>query len=325
MGSTTSERDDPAEWDVVRPRRPSRVAGVDMAGFRVPALVGGLRVVPHPAVMLILEFGAGAPTVDDGAGRRHRGSLVAGPGFGSGGGVRAWGEHVECVQVRLSPVIAGMALGACPAELAGSPVSLDDLWVREASRIRERLGEIPSWEGRFAFTEAVLVRRLARRLEARTSVDPAVAWAWNRIVVSRGLLRVDHLAAELGWSRKRLWSRFHSHIGIPPKYAAKLVRFDHAVHRLVAGEGAARVAADGGYCDQSHLHRDVTALTGSTPTTVVGEPFLTVDDRAWPAVAGGSCVPRNGGCACPPCSPKLFEQGVPPRRRLPKHSRGMCP
>lgn len=281
MGSTMSERDDPAVWDVARPQRPSRVAGVDMAGFRVPGpLVGGLRVVPHPAVMLILEFGASASTVEDGGGRRHRGSLVAGPGFGSGGGVRAWGEHVECVQVRLSPVVAGAVLGSCPADLAGSLVSLDEVWGREASRIREQLGEIPSWEGRFAFTDALL----ARRFEARSLVDPAVAWAWNRIVVGRGLVRVDHLAAELGWSRKRLWSRFHSHIGIPPKSAAKLVRFDHAVHRLVAGEGAAQVAADGGYYDQSHLHRDVVAFTGTTPATVLGEPFLTVDDRAWPTV-----------------------------------------
>jgi AraC-like DNA-binding protein len=279
MGSTASERDDPAVWDVARPQRPSRVAGVDMAGFRVPGpLVGGLRIVPHPAAMLVLELGASAPAVDDGAGRRHRGCLVAGPGFGSGGRVRAWGEHVECVQVRLSPLVAGTVLGACPADLAGAVVSLDDLWGREASRIREQLSEIPSWKDRFAFTDALL----ARRREARPPVDPAVAWAWNRIVVSRGLVRVNHLAAELGWSRKRLWSRFHSHIGIPPKRAAKLVRFDHAVHRMVAGDGAARVAADGGYCDQSHLHRDIMAFTGATSATVVDEPFLTVDDRAWP-------------------------------------------
>ncbi|MEU5010862.1 helix-turn-helix domain-containing protein [Streptomyces sp. NPDC021749] len=237
-------------------------------------------MVPHPAVTLVLECGASAATVDDGTGRRHRGSLVAGPGFGSGGGVRAWGEDIECVQVRLSPVVAGALLGTCPADLGGAMVSLDDLWGREASRIREQLGGIPSWEGRFAFTDALL----ARRCEARSPVDPAVAWAWNRIVVSRGLVRVNDLATELTWSRKRLWSRFHSHLGIPPKRAAKLVRFDHAVHRMVAGDGAARVAADGGYCDQSHLHRDIMEFTGATPATVVYEPFLTVDDRAWPTV-----------------------------------------
>ncbi|ADI03767.1 transcriptional regulator, AraC family protein [Streptomyces bingchenggensis BCW-1] len=254
------------------------MAGVTMAGFRVRDL-DALRMVPHPAVTLLLEFGAGSPVLDYAAGRQQRGSLVAGPGLGSGGAVRAWGENVECVQVRLSPVIARAVLGASPAVLDGAVVSLGDLWGREASRIREQLGDASSWQGRFALTDALL----ARRHEAGPPVDPEVAWAWHRIVVSRGLARVDGLAAEVGWSRKRLWSRFRSQLGLPPKRAVKLVRFDHAAHRLVAGEGAAQVAADAGYADQSHLHRDVMAFTGATPATVADEPFLAVDDMAWPS------------------------------------------
>ncbi len=175
-------------------------------------------------------------------------------------------------------MIARAILGAPPAELDGAVVPLDDLWGREAARIRERLGEVTSWQDRFALTDALL----ARRFQAGPPVDPEVAWAWRRIVVSHGLARVEGLAEEVGWSRKRLWSRFRSQLGLPPKRAEKLVRFDHAAHRLVAGEGAARVAADSGYADQSHLCRDVMAFTGATPTTVADELFLAVDDMAWP-------------------------------------------
>ncbi|MEQ4724226.1 helix-turn-helix domain-containing protein [Nonomuraea sp. B19D2] len=267
-----------AVWDVACPQRPSRVAGVTMAGFRVRDL-DALRMVPHPAVTLLVDFGTGSPVVDDAAGRQQRGSVVAGPGVGSGGAVWARGENVECVQVRLSPLIARAVLGASPADLDGAVVALDDLWGREASRIREQLGDVSSWQDRFTWLDALL----ARRHEAGPPVDPEVAWAWHRIVGSRGLARVDGLAAEVGWSRKRLWSRFRSQLGLPPKRAVKLVRFDHAAHRLVAGEGAARVAADAGYADQSHLHRDVMAFTGATPATVAGEPFLAVDDIAWPS------------------------------------------
>ncbi|MDR8413257.1 helix-turn-helix domain-containing protein [Nonomuraea sp. 3-1Str] len=278
-----------AVWGVACPRRPSRVAGVTMAGFRVHDL-DALRMVPHPAVTLLLDFGAGSPVVDDATGRQQRGSIVAGPGIGSGGAVWARGENVECLQVRLSPVIARAVLGASPADLDGALVSLGDLWGREASRIRERLGDVSSWQDRFALTDALLARRYA----AGPPVDPEVAWAWNRIVGSRGLARVDGLAAEIGWSRKRLWSRFRSQLGLPPKRAVKLVRFDHAAHRLVAGEGAARVAADSGYADQSHLHRDVMAFTGATPATVAGEPFLAVDDIAWPS-RGAPAEPHVSG------------------------------
>lgn len=254
-----------------------------MAGFRVRDL-DALRMVPHPAVTLLLEFGEGVPVVDCAPGQRRRqwqrqrGSIVAGPGLGSGGAVWARGKNVECVQVRLSPVIARAVLGVSPAEMDGAVVSLDDLWGREAARIRERLGEVLSWQGRFALADALLVRRHA----AGAPVDPEVAWAWARIVRGRGLVRVDGLAEEVGWSRKRLWSRFRSQLGLPPKRAVRLVRFDRAAHRLVAGEDAAGVAAGAGYADQSHLHRDVVAFAGVTPGAVAAEPFLAVDDIAWP-------------------------------------------
>jgi len=253
------------------------MAGVSMAGFRDRGMTpAGHRVIPHPGVTLAVEFGAGPLIVDDAAGRHQRGSLVAGLGFEGALWVR--GENFEAVQVRLSPVVARAVLGVSPADLDGAVVALDDLWGREASRIREQLSDISSWEDRFALTDALLIRRR----EAGPSIDPEVAWAWDRILASRGLVRVDQLAAELGWSRKRLWSRFHSQIGLPPKRAAKLVRFDHAAHRLVAGEGPARVAVENGYADQSHLHRDVVAFTGVTPATVASEPWLAVDDIAWP-------------------------------------------
>ena len=92
-----------------------------MAGFRVRDL-DALRMVPHPAVTLLVEFGAGSPVMDYAAGRQQRGSVVAGPGIGSGGAVWARGENVECVQVRLSPVIARAVLGASPADLDGAVV-----------------------------------------------------------------------------------------------------------------------------------------------------------------------------------------------------------
>jgi AraC-like DNA-binding protein len=185
--------------------------------------------------------------------------------------VGAGGENIACVQVRLSPVVAGAVLGIPPAELDGAGVALDQVWGRAAARIREQLGELTSWQDRFALTGA------------EASVDPEVAWAWARIVGSRGLVRVERLADELGWSRRRLWSRFRAQIGLSPKRSVKLVRFDRAAQRLAAGTSAADVAAEGGYADQSHLHRDVMAFTGATPATIANEPFLAVDGVAWPA------------------------------------------
>lgn len=264
-------------WDITCPTRPFSVPGVTMAGFRDRGITPpGIRLIPHPAVTLALVFG-GTIAVEDIAGREQRGSFVTGLGFGEClTALRA--DAFECLQVRLSPLVAHAVLGGGVADLDRFAVTLDDLWGRESARISERLGELSSWPDRFAWIDTWLARRCA---EAAALTDPEVVWAWRRIAASRGTVRIEHLATELGWSRKRLWSRFQSQVGLSPKRAAKLVRFDHAVHGLVAGQDVAGVAADRGYTDQSHLHRDVVAFTGLTPATVVNEPFLAVDNIAW--------------------------------------------
>ena len=156
-------------------------------------------------------------------------------------------------------------------------VALDDLWGRDAVRVQEQLRTAGSWDERFAIAEAAL----ARRHDPRRVVDPEVAFCWAQMMASGGRVRVERLAAEVGWSRKRLWSRFRAQVGLTPKHAARRVRFDHAAHRLAAGHSPALVAADGGNVDQSHLHRDVVAFAGLTPAPVAVAPSLAVDDVAW--------------------------------------------
>lgn len=277
MRSAERVRAGTALWDIAVPSRPGRLAGVTMAGFsdRSGDHVD-VTVVPHPAVMVIFDLGDTPIVVDDGSGQQQRGSTVA--GLAPNGARGRGSSDFECLQVRLSPVVAHAVLGAC-AELGGTVVALDDLWGRDAARTQEQLRAAGSWEARFAIAEAAL----ARRHDAGRTVDPEVAFAWGLMVTSRGQVRVERLAAEAGWSRKRLWSRFRSQIGLNPKRAAQLNRFDHAAHRLAAGHSAGMVAAEGGYADQSHLHRDVRTFTGMTPTAVAVTPFLAVDDVAWAA------------------------------------------
>ncbi|WP_225728214.1 MULTISPECIES: AraC family transcriptional regulator [unclassified Nocardia] len=260
-------------WDVARPARPSRVRGINMGGFRNRSCGPGsieLRVIPHPSVTLVVEFGDGSMELEV-SGGRWQGSFVAGR---APTGVCVRAQRIECVEVRLSPLIARNVFGADPDSAV---VALDDLWGPDATRIREQLGESPSWEERFALTDALLTSRAA----AGPSVDPEVAWAWERIVGSRGRVRVEDLADQIGWSRGRLWSRFRSQIGVPPKRAAKLVRFDHAARRLAAGHSAALIAAECGYVDQAHLHRDVMAFTGTTPKTLAAGDDVAAEHLAF--------------------------------------------
>ena len=268
-------RDAAALWDIATPAGPGRLPGVSMAGFRERATgVVDLTTVPYPAITVVLDFGDGSLVIDDPGGRQERGSVVAGLAAGN---FRVHGRDIECLQIRLSPVVAHAVVGFA-SELGSTVVALDALWGRDALRTQEQMRTAASWDDRFAIAEAALVRRL----EVGRTVDPEVAFVWEQMATSRGQVRVDHLAADVEWSRKRLWSRFRSQVGLTPKRAADLVRFDHAAHRLAAGDSTAQVAAESGYVDQSHLHRDALTFAGITPTAVALAPWLAVDDVAWP-------------------------------------------
>ncbi|MEV5967609.1 AraC family transcriptional regulator [Kribbella sp. NPDC051952] len=265
--------------DVAVPRQPGRLPGLSMAGFRHRAEApADIAMVAHPSVTLIVDLSEGDGIVyDDTHGRRAKGSAFIGllPGE-----LRAAGTMGDCLQVRLSPVLAARVFGTS-IDLAGTVAALADVW---GSRFEDRLRLAPSWTQRFD----IVVDVLARRLDNSPAVDPEVAHTWHRTFDSQGRLRIDRLAAETGWSRKRLWSRFRSQLGVTPKRAAQLVRFDYAAHLLAAGRSPATTAAASGYTDQSHLHREVTAFAKATPATLATAPWLAIDDVAWPAVTGHS-------------------------------------
>jgi hypothetical protein len=127
-----------------------------MAGFRDRATdLVDLRAVPHPAVTVVVDISDGLLVVDDNvSGRQQRGSVVAGLAPGS---VRGRGRDIECLQIRLSPVLAHAVLGAS-AQLGGTVAALDDIWGRDATRTQEQLRAATSWDDRFAIAEAALAR-----------------------------------------------------------------------------------------------------------------------------------------------------------------------
>lgn len=246
-------------------------------GYRVATPIS-LTMVTHPSVTLLLDLSDddGGIVYDSDGGRVQRNVAI---GL-LPGEIRVTGSGVgECLQIRLSPVAAAAVLGS-PSDLRGALVPLGDLWGRgPASRFEDRLHAATSWDDRFA----VALNFLDRLATSRRAVDAEIAYAWSRTLTWQGQARVDALADDVGWSRKRLWSRFRSQLGLSPKGAAQLVRFDRAAHLLAAGHTPASVAAETGYADQSHLHREVRTFAGATPTAVAAAPWLAIDDVAWPS------------------------------------------
>jgi AraC-like DNA-binding protein len=149
-------------------------------------------------------------------------------------------------------------------ELSGQLVDLVEVLGPEGRRLGERLRETPSWRRRFA----LLDRFLLGRFDEGPRSSPEVGWAWERLVATGGAVPIAQLATEVGWSHKHLIARFRRQVGLRPKTAARLVRFERVLGRLDERRGLdwGLLAREAGYADQAHLIRDFHQFTGTTPT-----------------------------------------------------------
>ncbi len=98
-----------------------------------------------------------------------------------------------------------------------------------------------------------------------------ISWAWRRLVDAGGNIRIGRLVTELGCSRRHLSSRFKEEIGITPKAYARVLRFERAMKRLLAGEEPGDVAFACGYADQPHFNREFLAMAGVPPRVASAE------------------------------------------------------
>jgi len=211
------------------------------------------------------------------------------------------------VQIGLKPLGVRALLGVPPGELTQIDVPADAVLGPVATRMHDRLGAAPSWADRFAvldqeFTALITV----------AEPPPEVGYAWRLLLGSGGSLPVAELAGRTGWSTRHLASRFREEIGLTPKAAARVVRFDLARRALVSaaaaawppGSGGGPAASGGGpaasrggaaasrgslaelavacgYFDQAHLAREFRALAGCPPSQWLAEEFANVQAGAW--------------------------------------------
>jgi AraC-like DNA-binding protein len=182
------------------------------------------------------------------------------------------GGSQEIVHAFLRPAGLRAILHASPAELTSHVVELSDLWGRAAELLVQQLREAATWELRFAVLDDAFVRALVP-----IQRHAAVAWAWQQLAARHGRTSIEVLARGIGWTRQHLTHRFRAELGVGPKTAARIFRFERAC-RLIKDTRLrlVDVAAACGYRDQPHMIREWLALANCTPRTWIATelPFL---------------------------------------------------
>jgi AraC-like DNA-binding protein len=186
--------------------------------------------------------------------------------------------HQRGVQLGLTVLGARALLGVPAAELSGELLRLDEV-APELRHLPEQLQSVP-WPRARRFVEDALAAALARRGEphVRSEVGRALAG------LTRGE-RVERVADEVGFSRRRLTDVVRAECGLTPKGYQRVARFERA-HRMLGRRPLAEVAAQCGYADQAHLSREWTDLAGCSPTTWLREEFPFLQDHEVAVTAG---------------------------------------
>jgi AraC-like DNA-binding protein len=166
------------------------------------------------------------------------------------------------VQVRLDPLAAYALFGVPMHEMKNRVIALPDLLGQRAYGWQQRVLSARHWPARFA----ILDRLLSDRLASGTRPSAEVILAWRTLQKVGGVSRVDKLVSDAGCSHRHLAKLFRSQVGVNPKAAARLLRFERAARMLATGRvSPSRVAAVCGYADQPHLTREFGRLAGVTP------------------------------------------------------------
>ena len=241
--------------------------------------------LPDAAVSLVFNLSGDAlrwhADADDLAGHTVPGAVVHGPQ--SRPYVLGERRGMATLGVCFRPGAAGALLGVPAAELADRHVSLESLWGRRAVLLRERLQAAATAPQRIAILQRALLDGLRRPL----LLQPAIAEALCRVDAAPSMA-VDRVRAASGYGATRFNALFTEAVGLRPKLYMRLRRFETLLTRARAEPQTdwAALAAEAGYADQPHLHRDFHQFAGLTPAVWRRVPSRHVLHR--PVDAGAS-------------------------------------
>ncbi len=184
------------------------------------------------------------------------------------------GGDAHLLHLFLTPLGVRGILGVSSAEIASAVVNLSDIWGCRAGDLVESLIEAGTWRRRFA----ILDRAFMARIKPIAS-QPELAWAWRKLAQTHGSMPIEQIAREIGWSRWHFSRRFRVEIGVTPKSAARVFRFERACGLIKDQRPSlAHVASACGYYDQAHMTREWNTLAGCSPSAWIASEDTFLQD-----------------------------------------------
>jgi AraC-like DNA-binding protein len=165
---------------------------------------------------------------------------------------------------------AAQALGLPAVELRDESVGLDEIWGARGRELSERAADAPGARDR--------LRLLVSAVAGAPSPDPLVRAAVRDLANPRA--RVSELCRSLFISERQLRRRIEQAVGYSPRTLVRVLRLQRFL-RLAErdGDDLARLAAEAGYADQSHLTRECSELCGVPAGALLATGAVSAGER----------------------------------------------
>jgi AraC-like DNA-binding protein len=171
----------------------------------------------------------------------------------------------EIVAVRLRPGVAHRLLGESAKALLNQDVLLRDLWPGDRAAPWEVVIANQSERAKLAAIAEAISTRLETDGESDDFVTHAAVW-----MARHPLASLDQLSGLSRLSERQIRRRFDEAIGYGPKKLQRILRLQRLLwltnQQPAPFASLAHLSFAAGYADQSHMTREVVALTGASPS-----------------------------------------------------------
>jgi AraC-like DNA-binding protein len=167
------------------------------------------------------------------------------------------------IAIEFCPHGAFPILGIPMAETFNGLWEGDVLFATWARRVREVINDLQTVDEKVAFIQDQLIL-LLRRSDRHS---PLVQYCVQLLRSTDGLIPVQELVQQTGYSRRYLDLLFQQHVGLSPKVLAGIFRFQKFYRKWAEGQSFDQFKKDlyEYYYDQSHFTKHFRKMTGYSP------------------------------------------------------------
>jgi AraC-like DNA-binding protein len=172
-------------------------------------------------------------------------------------------RKTRTIVIEFNPVGTYRLFNLSYIDIQNQIVSLEDLIGHTAKVLHAKLEDTDSLNLKVQLLQNFLIKELEKGIS-----DSIYDYCIHRISDTKGLITVDQLEKETGYTARWINRKFNEHLGTGPKNLSAIVKFKQ-FYEAFSGGANKQILKDhifNYYHDQSHFLRAFKRFTGSTPS-----------------------------------------------------------